>query len=79
MATIVKARIDDGLKTQATKVFKKMGITPSDAIRMFYTNVVDTEALPFKVKVPNATTLAAIEACRNGEVEEFDSLDDLLK
>ena len=58
--SVIRARIEPGLKAQATSVLKSMGLTPSDAIRLFLHRVVDDKALPFAVKAPNATTLAAM-------------------
>ena len=75
---VVKARIEPELKENASLVLKKMGISMSDAIRLFLSNVAAEKALPFTVKVPNETTLAAVRACEAGELEDFDSLDDML-
>ena len=75
---IVKARIEPELKENASLVLKKIGISMSDAIRLFLSNVASEKALPFVVKVPNETTLAAVRACEAGELEDFDSLEDML-
>jgi len=50
---IVKARIEPELKESASLVFKKMGISMSDAIRLFLANVALERALPFALKAPN--------------------------
>jgi DNA-damage-inducible protein J len=65
--TIVRSRIDPELKRQADQVLRSMGLTMSDAIRLFLHQVVAEKALPFAVKAPNATTLAAMEAVKRGE------------
>jgi DNA-damage-inducible protein J len=38
-----------------------MGLSISDAVRVFLKRVVAEKKLPFELKVPNATTLAAME------------------
>ena len=77
-STYVRARIDPVLKEDATEVLENMGLTVSDAIRLFLIRVVSDRALPFEVKVPNARTIAAMKAADRGDVRYCDSLDELL-
>lgn len=58
--TMVHVRVDEQLKTQATETLASMGLTVSDAIRVFLMRVVAEEGLPFALKVPNAETRAAM-------------------
>jgi DNA-damage-inducible protein J len=74
---VVRARIDEATKREATRLFAQMGLTLSDAIRMMLVQAVATKALPFPVRVPNAETAAAIQAARNGEVIRVASVDAL--
>jgi DNA-damage-inducible protein J len=57
----IEARIDRELKQAAEAVFTKLGVSPSDAIRMFYTQVALHQGFPFEVRIPNAETITAIE------------------
>lgn len=75
--TVVRARVDQATKQDATRLFKKMGITVSDAIRMMLIQAVAERALPFEVKAPNAETVAALKASRDGNVTRVASVDDL--
>ena len=75
--SIVRSRIDPALKRQADQVLRSMGLTMSDAIRLFLHQVVAEQALPFPVKAPNATTLAALEAAERGEGLETVTLEQL--
>ncbi|WP_158914020.1 type II toxin-antitoxin system RelB/DinJ family antitoxin [Caulobacter sp. S45] len=75
---IVRARIDSGLKRDATAALADMGLTVSDAIRMLLVRVASEKALPFDVRTPNATTRAALDAAERGEVTKVDSFDALL-
>ena len=43
-----------------------MGISVSDAVRMLLGRVVAEKALPFDVKIPNATTVKAMRAADRG-------------
>ena len=58
--TMVHVRVDENVKAQATETLASMGLTVSDAIRVFLTRVVADKELPFAVKAPNATSRAAI-------------------
>ncbi len=61
MTAEVRTRISPQLKTEATAVLADCGLNISDAVRLFLRQVVSQRGLPFKVKVPNATTVAALE------------------
>jgi DNA-damage-inducible protein J len=58
--TMVHVRVDEDIKTQATETLAAMGLTVSDAVRVFLTRVVADQQMPFSVKAPNATTRAAM-------------------
>jgi addiction module RelB/DinJ family antitoxin len=47
--TRVQFRIDSAVKDGAFAVFNEMGITPSEAIRVFFMQVQKTRSLPFSV------------------------------
>lgn len=53
------------------------GLNLSDAIRLFLRQVVVNNGLPFEVKVPNATTRAAMEEARGGNLPHFNSTDEM--
>ncbi len=48
--SLVRARIDEDLKEQATDVLKQNGLEMSDAIRLFLIQVVRRGGLPFSVR-----------------------------
>ncbi len=47
-------------------MFKKYGVSLSDAINIFLTQSVMERGLPFEVKLPNNETIKAIEDARAG-------------
>ena len=57
---MIHARIDPKLKLSAERVFSKIGISTTEAIRLFLKQVELHNGLPFPVAVPNAQTLAAM-------------------
>lgn len=62
MATtrMVHIRIDEEIKTQAAKTLAAMGLSISDAVRVFLMRVVAEKQMPFALKVPNAETRVAM-------------------
>ena len=69
--SVVRSRIDPVVKLEADRILREMGITLSDGIRLFLIQVIAEKALPFKVKIPNKKTIAAMEAARKGKVENI--------
>jgi DNA-damage-inducible protein J len=75
---MVHVRIDKRIKTKAAKTLASMGLSVSDAVRVLLTRVAAEKALPFEVKVPNATTVAAIREARTGKLPSFRKVSDLM-
>ena len=46
---IIRVRINEQLKKDATLVLDSIGLTMSDAIRIFLMRLVDEKALPFEL------------------------------
>ena len=59
--TMVHVRVDEDVKSQATEALAAMGLSVSDAVRVFLMRVVADQKLPFDLRVPNATTRAAMQ------------------
>lgn len=57
---MVHVRVDENIKAQATETLAAMGLTVSDAVRVFLTRVVADQQMPFALKVPNAQTRVAM-------------------
>ena len=62
--SMLHVRVDDEIKAQATAALASMGLSVSDAVRLFLRRVVADQALPIELKVPNAETLVAMEESR---------------
>ncbi|MEI6423345.1 MAG: type II toxin-antitoxin system RelB/DinJ family antitoxin [Lentisphaerota bacterium] len=73
---IIHARIEPDIKRQAEVVLHKLGLSPTEAIRVFYRQITLRHGLPFTLDVPNECTATTLEKSRRGkEVQEFESLD----
>ena len=75
---VVRARIDEHIKEEATAVLAAMGLTLSDAFRIMLTRVAREKALPFEPLVPNAETIEAMKEARRGNLRSFSSVDTLM-
>lgn len=62
--TTVHVRVDEHIKNQATVTLRSMGMTVPDAVRVFLARVVTDQRLPFALRVPNASTRAAMREAR---------------
>lgn len=76
--TVVRARIDQHTKDEASAVLAAMGLTVSDAFRILLVRVAKEKALPFEPLVPNEETIEAMRAARRGELTSVNNIDNLL-
>lgn len=72
----VRARIDNNLKKDVESIFKDIGINTSQAINIFFKKVQKERGIPFELKIPNETTVNAMNEAQNNEGAII-SLDDL--
>jgi DNA-damage-inducible protein J len=75
---VVRARIDERVKEEATAVLAAMGLTLSDAFRIMLTRVAHEKALPFEPLVPNAATIEAMKEARRGGLKSVATVEDLM-
>jgi DNA-damage-inducible protein J len=73
---VVHARMEPQTKQKAEGVLSRLGITPTEAIRVFYRQIALRGGLPFSVTIPNDRTASTLRKSGRGQnVERFDSLD----
>ncbi len=63
----VRARIEPSVKRKAESVMRKIGISPSEAINVFYQRVANEQGIPFSLNIPNAKTRKAIKDIKEGK------------
>lgn len=77
---MIQARIEPETKRKAEAVLKHLGLSSTDAIRLFYRQIVLRKGLPFAVAVPNETTAKTLRKSRAGkDTQEFATLDALFE
>ena len=76
----IRARMEPDLKNKAEYIFRKLGLTTTQALTLFYRQVELRNGLPFDVAIPTETTrrtLADTDSGRNLVVCE--DVDDMFK
>ena len=75
---VVTARIEPELKESTETILKKIGLTTSQAISLYFKQIEFQGGIPFPVKIPNQETISAIaESLNPQDLPAFDNLDDL--
>ncbi len=89
----VYARIDTGLKENAENILSQLGITPSSAIQMLYSQIVLTRGLPLDLHLPSskptaiggmsraeldAELMKGVESIKTGKAYTADEVDAVL-
>ncbi|MBF0566175.1 MAG: type II toxin-antitoxin system RelB/DinJ family antitoxin [Nitrospirae bacterium] len=77
---MITTRVDPDLKADAEKVLNKLGISTTEAIKLFLSQVRLRKGLPFDVKIPNEATLKTMQDAQEGlNLSSYDSLEEFFK
>lgn len=91
--TAVYARIDTQLKENAETILTQLGISPSSAIQMLYSQIVLTRGFPLSLRLPSAKPTAiggmsrteldaelmkGVESLKSGKTYTADEIDAVL-
>ena len=76
--TMVHVRVEAETKVKAAEALAAMGLSVSDAVRVFLKRVAEEKALPFEVRVPNAKTKAAMRELNAGKARRFGTVGELM-
>lgn len=64
--TTVRARLEPELKEKAEKILKRLGLSTTQAITLFYRQIEMSNGLPFDLVIPNETTKKTLDATDSG-------------
>jgi DNA-damage-inducible protein J len=77
---MIRARTEPKLKKDVEIIFERLGISSTEAINLFYTQVRLKKGIPFEIKIPNKATLKAFKDSENRKnIKSFNNINDLLK
>ena len=60
-------RIEPEIKAQVDDIMSELGISTSEAVNLFFRQVIRYRGIPLDLRIPNAETIAAIEEAQRGE------------
>ena len=90
----IYARIDSNLKESAESILQQLGISPSSAIQMLYSQIVLTRGLPLDLRLPSrkptaiggmsreevdAELMKGMDSLKSGKAYTADEVDAELK
>ncbi|MFZ4395442.1 MAG: type II toxin-antitoxin system RelB/DinJ family antitoxin [Kiritimatiellia bacterium] len=76
----VRARMAPGLKSDVEALLEQLGVTTTDAINMFFSQIRLRKGIPFSIEMPNKITRQTFEATDRGEdLRAYKNLDEMFK
>jgi DNA-damage-inducible protein J len=76
----VRARMEPGLKKETERILDQLGLNTTEAIRIFFKQVIINRGLPFEMKIPNESTHQAIIDSKEGQnLEKFETVEELFE
>lgn len=77
-SAVIHARIDPSTKEVTERILDSLGLTPTEAIRLFYRQIAMRGEFPLELRVPNHVTAEALRQAENGEkIESFSDVQSL--
>jgi len=71
------ARLTPEVKEKAEAILRELGISISSAYEMFYRQIIAHRGLPFDPRLPNETSIQAMEAAREGKDKVYGSVKEM--
>ena len=77
-SAMIRARVEPELKDLAEQVLSELGLTPTTAITLFYSQIVAHRCFPYHLHIPNAETRRVMRDVMAGRgVIKADSMEEL--
>ncbi len=76
----IRARTEEWLKEEVEGVLKELGMTPTEAINLFYNQIRLQRGLPFNVLIPNEETAQVLRDTDEGKnLVKYNTIEDMFK
>jgi len=80
MTTTINTRIDAKSKEQARKILNCLGLSMSDAITLYFRQIILRRGIPFDIEIPNELTAKVLRDSRKGRgLHKAANIDELFK
>ncbi len=71
MESVVQIRMDTELKNEAEKLYKDLGTSFSEVVRIFAKKSIDEQALPFSIKrIKNCKAYGSLKKYANNSIKQ---------
>lgn len=76
----IHARISPELKNGVESILDKIGLTTTEAIKLYFNQIILTNSIPLELKVPNTETIKIIEEVEHGiNLNKFNNAEDMFE
>ena len=78
----IHTRIEPEVKSQVDNILSELGISTTEAINLFFRQVIRYRGIPLDLRIPNAETLSAMEEAEEifeKGVSRFSDLDEMFE
>ena len=72
---VYQIRISTEEKQRAFEVFEQLGISPAQAIRLFFKQVVHTQSIPFSIQQKQSSTAKPVEEAKDAQTHNLEQQD----
>jgi DNA-damage-inducible protein J len=80
MTTQITARIDAASKEGARKILNCLGLSMSEAITIYFRQIILHRGIPFDIEIPNELTAKVLADSKQGRgLREAANIDELFK
>ncbi len=77
---MIRARMDETLNESVEKIFKKLALSTTEAITLYYSQIKLNNGIPFRIKIPNKTTEKTFkETDKEINLNKVNNTDDLFR
>ena len=78
--TTVRARMEPDLKSEVEELLTHLGVSTTEAITMFFSQIRLRKGFPFPVEIPNDITRRTFDATDSGsELHAYENMDEMFK
>lgn len=76
----IHTRIEPEIKIQVDNILNELGISTTEAINLFFRQIIRYRGIPLDLRIPNIETITSIhEAEQNIDLHRCENLDQLFK
>ena len=80
MSEQINIRIDTNIKSEVECILAKLGLTKTQAIKLFFNKIIQEKGIPFSINIPNEDTINAMnESEKSKKLKKYNKSEELFK